>query len=92
MLEKDRLDEYNDYASVLYKSTGAKFYRFKSGKVKTYFGLNTNCVLLADSVIGHSGIDILSINGIITPGTYYEYLKNEFIKRNSIVISQNIYR
>ncbi len=92
VLDKDRLDEYNDYASVLYKSTGAKFYKFKSGKFKTYFGLNTNCVLLADSVIGHSGIDILNISGIITPGTYYEYLKNEFIKKNSIVISQNIYR
>lgn len=56
------------------------------------FGTNFIKDFIADSVIGHSGIDILSISGIITPGTYYEYLKNEFIKRNSIVISQNIYR
>lgn len=89
---KNTLDEYNDYASVLYKATEARFYKFKSGKFKTYFGLNTNCVLLADSVIGSSGIDILGVGGVITPGTYYEYLKNEFGKRNSIVVSKNIYR
>lgn len=94
VFEKDenKTKEYNDYASILYKATGAKFYKFKSGKFKTYFGLNTNCVLLADTVIGNSGIDVLTLGGIITPGTYYEYLRNEFVKRNSIVVSQNIYR
>lgn len=90
--DEHNIDDYKDYASELYKSTGAKFFNFKSGKFKTYFGLNTNCVLLADSVIGNSGTDILGIGGIITPGTYYEYLKREFTKRNSIVVSRNIYR
>ncbi|MCR8743727.1 DUF308 domain-containing protein [Romboutsia lituseburensis] len=90
--DEHNIDDYKDYASMLYKSTGAKFFNFKSGKFKTYFGLNTNCVLLADSVIGNSGTDILGIGGIITPGTYYEYLKREFSKRNSIVVSRNIYK
>ena len=31
------------------------------------------------------------MNGIITPGTYYEYLNREFKKKNSMVISKNIY-
>lgn len=94
VLEKgeNRVNEYKDYASILYKASGAKFFKFKSGKFKTYFGLNTNCVLLADSIIGNSGIDLLGIGGLITPGTYYEYLKSEFAKRNSIVVSKNIYR
>ena len=86
------LEEYTDYASILYKATGAKFYKFKSGKFKTYFGLNTNCVLLADSVIGKAGIDLLNIGGIITPGTYYNYFQNEFKKRNTIVVTRNIYK
>jgi hypothetical protein len=34
-----------------------------------------NCVLLADSVIGRLGTDILGISGIITPGTYYSHLQ-----------------
>lgn len=85
------MSKYTDYASMLYKSTGAQFFKFKSGKFKTYFGLNTNCVLLADSVIGRCGTDILGVSGIITPGAYYEYLKNEFAKRNSMVVTRNIY-
>ncbi len=83
--------EYKDYASILYEATKAEFFIFKSGKFKTYFGLNTNCVLLADSVIGRSGIDILGMGGIITPGTYYNYFQKEFRRRNSMVVSRNIY-
>jgi len=83
--------KYKDYASILYESTKAEFFTFKSGKFKTYFGLNTNCVLLADSVIGRSGIDILGVGGIITPGTYYNYFQKEFRRRNSMVVSRNIY-
>lgn len=90
--KEKKSEEYRDYASILYEATGANFYKFKSGKFKTYFGLNTNCVLLADSVIGRLGIDILNIGGIITPGTYYTYFQNEFMKRNSIIVSRNIYK
>lgn len=51
-------NEYKDYASELYKATQADFLKFKSGKFRTYFGLNNNCVILVDSVIGNSGIII----------------------------------
>ena len=47
--------------------------------------------MLADSIIGKSGSDLLKMSGIITPGTYYEYLNREFRKKNSMVISRTIY-
>ncbi len=84
-------DDYGDYASCLYKKTKADFYKFKSGKYKTFFVLGTNCCFLADSIIGKSGIDLLKMNGLITPGTYYEFLNREFNKKNSIVISKTVY-
>lgn len=84
-------EKFGDYASCLYKATKADFYKFKTGRFKKYFVLGVNCCLLADSIIGKSGTDILKLNGIITPGTYYEYLNREFKKKNSMVIMKNIY-
>lgn len=89
--ELDKNDSHNDYASALYKKTNAKFYKFKKGHLKTYFILGNNCCYLADKVIGQIGSDILKMNGLITPGTYYEYLNKEYSKNKSIVISRNIY-
>lgn len=89
--EIDKDKSHNDYASALYKKTKAKFYKFKKGNLKTYFILGNNCCYLADKIIGRSGLDLLKINGLITPGTYYEYLNKEFSKKNSIVVSRNIY-
>lgn len=82
---------YTDYASRLYNATEAKFYKFRRGKYKTYFVLNSNCVLLADELLDSSGLDLLSINGLITPGTYYDYFNREFRRKKSIVVSKEIY-
>ena len=89
--KKVSMNDYRDYASRLYQATNAKFYKVKSGKFKNYFVLGTNCCRLADNIIGKSGIDLLKMNGVITPGTYYEYLNREFQKKNSMVISRKIY-
>ena len=86
--------KYNNgdsYASRLYKKTKAKFYKFKSGKYKTYYVMGSNCCYLVDDILGNSGMDILSINGIITPGTYYDYFNKELSKKNSNVVSKSIY-
>lgn len=83
--------EYPDFASRLCNETGARFYKFKRGRFKYYFVMSTNCVLLVDSIIGGAGTDILSINGMISPGTLYDYLESEFLKQNSIVVSRNVY-
>lgn len=79
------------YAAKLYRKTGATFYKFKKGKYKLYFILGTNCCFLVDDVVGNSGMDILSINGVITPGTYYDFLNRELNLKNSNVISKEIY-
>lgn len=84
-------NKYKDYASRLYQATNAKFYKVKGGSFKKYFVLGNNCCRLADHIIGKSGIDLLKMNGVITPGTYYEYLNREFQKKNSMVISRKIY-
>ncbi len=89
--KKINKQKYKDYASCLYMATNAKFYKFPEGKFKNYFVLGVNCCLLADSIIGKSGSDLLKMSGIITPGTYYEYLNREFRKKNSMVISRTIY-
>ena len=80
-----------DYASLLYTNMKGRLYKFTRGPFKTYFGLNTNCVLLADKIVGQAGIDIVKIQGLITPGAYFEYFNREFAIKNSMVISRTIY-
>ena len=80
-----------DAASILYRSTGAKFVKFKKGKFKTYYVCGTNCVLLADAVIGHSGVDWLRTNGVITPGTYYSHLDSLWKLQTGSVTEKRIY-
>ena len=86
-----RYDNGNSYAAKLYKKTNAKFYKFKRGKYRTYYVLGTNCCYLVDDILGKSGMDILSINGIISPGTFYDYLNRKLKQKNSNVISKEVY-
>lgn len=79
------------YSYRLQKETGAKLYKFTQGKFKSYFVMSTNCVLLADSIIGQAGTDILSPKGIISPGTYHDYLDRQYAKPNSIVVTKSVY-
>lgn len=91
-LEKKEKDvHYDDYASMLYKSTHAKFYKFKSGRLKTFFILGNNCGALVDKILRSSGADVLKMRGIITPGTYYDFLEREYLKKGSHVVSKKIY-
>ncbi|MGL5972845.1 MAG: hypothetical protein ACRCZK_03945, partial [Oscillospiraceae bacterium] len=84
--------KYTDYASELYNATGAKFYKFYKGKFKTYFVLGTNCVLLSDTLIGKVGTDIIKLNGVISPGAYFDFLNKEFSKKKSLVITKRVYK
>lgn len=86
-----RKREQYDYASLLYLETDAVFYKFLSGPFQSYFVLGANCTLFADRIVGKSGTDLLKMVGIITPGTYLDYLDHEFLKKNSMVISKTIY-
>ena len=90
---KDKIQESgkNDYAMELVELTDAKFYKFYKSSYKTYFIFFTNCVKLVDDIIGVTGSDLLKINGALTPGTYYDYLEREFKRKNSNVITKEIY-
>lgn len=84
-------DDCDDYASKLYLRTNTKFYKFKKGRFKTYFVLGTNCVKLAETIMGKAGMDIIDLNGIISPGTYQSYLEKEYQRVNGTIITKNIY-
>lgn len=84
-------NSHKDYASIVYENLKPDFYKFVDGPFKTYFVLNTNCVLLADSIVGQSGIDLVNVNGLISPGAYFEFFNKEFLRANSFVISRTIY-
>ena len=66
-------------------------FKFRSSRYKTYFVLGTNCVLLADQLIGASGLDLLAMVGILAPGTYYDYFEKEFQKPNPMVVGKTIH-
>lgn len=80
-----------DYPSRLHYRTGAKFYKFKSGSFKTYWVVGDNCALFSDLILGTVGADVLSVKGILTPGTYYDYLENEYQKENSPIIQRRVH-
>ncbi len=88
---KRKKSEYQDYPSRLVILANAKFYKITKGPFKTFFVLGVNCCKLADNIIGKSGVDILKMTGLITPGAYYEYLNQEFYRKNSMVISKTTY-
>ena len=91
-IERDPQGKHDDYASSFVKNLDAKLYKFRSGGFRTYFAASTNCALLADKVVGIVGTDIISLNGILTPGAYYSYLDREFRRKNSIVITKTLYK
>lgn len=85
--------DYSDVSSQLYNDTKARFFKFKHGNpFKTYYAMGTNCVKLADTLVGKSGIDLLKVNGIITPGTYLDYLDRLYERGDSIVVSRTLYK
>lgn len=79
------------YAYKIKTETDGRLYKFIKSKFKSYFVLSTNCVLLADSIVGQTGTDILSPKGFIAPGTYQSYLDTEYERPNSLVVSKKMY-
>jgi len=82
---------YNDMSSEIYKLADGKFKKITKGKNKKFFVLKTNCVMVANYILNGDDMKLIAINGIISPGSYYDYLNNEFLKKNSNVITRKIY-
>lgn len=70
----------------------AEFYKIGQGPFKTYNVLTTNCVAVANMLSGSGGVDLMNPQGIITPGTYSEFLDRQFLRKKSIVVSRTVYR
>ena len=67
-------------------------YKFANGKFKTYFVFSTNCVLLADELLHCKELDLIPIGGIVTPGTYLEFLNTEYLRPGGMVVERTIYK
>lgn len=81
-----------DWGSKLWNCTGADFYKFKSGRLKTYFVVTSNCVMLADRIIRKACSDnIINTTSVLTPGAYYDYLEHLLAMTNSPVFCRTLY-
>lgn len=85
------LQYQKDYPSRLHYRTGAKFYKIKRGRFKTYWVTGDNCAMFIDAILGKLGCDVLSMRGIITPGSYYTFLETEYQKKGSPIVSRTIH-
>ena len=84
-------NQLSTFVGLLTQENKVSMYKFTQGQFKTYFVLGTNCVLFVDYLLWTSGMDIMAFAGIMTPGTYYDYLNKELHKQESKVISRRIY-
>ena len=79
------------YADKMYKATKGKFYKFKSIELKTFFIVGVNCTYFINIIL--EGIfQKLKVIGVLSPGTYYEYLEENYKKKNSNVKFRKVYR
>jgi hypothetical protein len=53
--------------------------------------MGVNCTYFIDQIITNTLSQTLKIVGVISPGTYYHYLEENYRKKNSKVISKKIY-
>lgn len=79
------------YVGIMSKRYEIETFKFSKSRFKTYFVLGTNCVLLADQLIGTSGLDLIAMVGVLSPGAYYDYFDQEYNKSNSIVIDYKVH-
>lgn len=91
--EKEGKDTANihDYASRVYQNSHCEMYKFTKGKFKTYFIAGTNCVNLADDLIRSKELNLIDLNGLVTPGAYLAFLNTEYQKKDSSVKTRTLY-
>lgn len=82
---------YGDAGEFLVQFLNAKIYTVFDGSFKSYFGVNTNCVMFADWLLSDTGIDAVSLGGLRTPGAFYYMLENMFYRPNNRIIRKISY-
>ena len=83
--------EFTDSASNIVRDVGGKVYTVVTGPFRRYFGINTNCVHVADWLLSESGIDAISFSSLRTPGAYYAMLQNMFRRKNNRIVRKTTY-
>ncbi|MCI9434999.1 MAG: DUF308 domain-containing protein [Bacilli bacterium] len=93
LIEQGKLPsrQLTDMSSEIYMYAGGYFKKITKGKYKKFFVLNNNCAMMVKSVLKVIGKDVIAINGILTPGAYYDYLNRQFMLKNTNVITRKIY-
>lgn len=80
-----------DWGSKMWNCTGSDFYKFRSGKMKTYFVVTSNCVMMADKIVRRACKDITPQRNVLTPGSYYDYLEHLLAMVGSPVFCRTVY-
>lgn len=80
-----------DWGSRMWNCTGSDFFKFRGGKMKTYFVLTSNCVMLADRIVRRACSDITAPRNMFTPGGYYDYLEHLLAMNSSPVFCRMVY-
>ncbi len=79
-----------DYLLVLLRM-GGQVFLVEQGEYKRYFGLGTNCVCLANTIMGKAGFEDLSQGSLKTPGAYLNLLEGMLYRSNTRVVQRTAY-
>lgn len=89
---KSYLGELDDYISRVTRTCpDTRFYKYREGKFKTFFVLSSNCVFFIAHILSCIGFNLVDMSGIISPGSYFDFLNKQFKSDKSFVISRKIY-
>lgn len=82
----------DDYLSRVTRNVKqAHYYKINEGKYHTFFVFYTNCVSYVAQFLNQLGFSFLDFSGIISPGSYYDFLNKQFKSGKGHVISRKIY-
>jgi len=85
------ITKYDDASSNMHRYADAEFYKVTKGKHQKFFILQSNCTMMPEAVLDVIGLHIHSMNGILAPGNYFDYLNSEYNRDNSKFISKRVY-
>jgi uncharacterized membrane protein HdeD (DUF308 family) len=89
----DKPDSLDYYLGQLRRAKiEVDFYKFSSGRLKTYNIFTTNCIMVTEYILQSTGMRLFRMNGLITPGTYYAYLNQNIGVPGSVVERKEVYR
>lgn len=82
----------DDYLSRVTRNVGnARYFKYRDGRFKTFFVLSTNCVYFITHLLSTIGLNLFDMSGIVSPGSYFDFLNKQFKSDKSFVISRHVY-